>query len=714
MKKWLASLSMFVMIFSFALPGISNAADAPVFKDVGGTFWAKDAINSMAQLGVLGGYNDHTFKPNAPVTREEFATLITKSFFLDLPSADAAQTFADVSNSRWSFAAVEASKEFLTGYYPPSGKAFFDPTANATREDVAVALVKTLHYQPDDLQDPNILDRYNDYDSVSPNVSTYVALAVEKKLIAGYNDGTIKPDQPVTRAEAASLLYRVIKGASSDSQQGLTLNVDAPATTSTPTFYVTGDVTKGAKVYINDKEVEVVQGQFRVGYQLDQEGTFTYTISARIPGGKTQTVTKTIKFEKGAPVLDVKGVPDTTDKKTIDVSWTVKDDNDPNPVVYVNDERQSYSSSISIDLAEGDNIIKVRAENSFGKSTEIVKHVVFQTGGPVLTVQDVPATVNKQTLTVSWTVQDKNDSSPKVYVNDQLAYYGSSADVTLKDGTNTITIKAVNNLGKSTVVTKTVVFNGGGPQLTVDPLPDSTDKSSITVSWHVQDNNDSSPKVYVNGTYAYYGSSTSVDLTQGPNVITIRAVNSLGKTTEVTKTVNFVSGGPVLKVDSIPTSTSNNNLTVSWNVTDKNDSSPKVYVNGTYAYYGNSSNITLTPGLNTIKIKAVNSLGQTTEESHDITFDPPAPKLTLGYAPETTASSSITLTWTVSDDNDSSPKVFINDELISYGSMKNLSLNEGVNTFKIVASNSFGKTTTVNYTVTYTTTPPAPPAPSAP
>ena len=72
------------------------------------------------------------------------------------------------------------------------------------------------------------------------------------------------------------------------------------------------------------------------------------------------------------------------------------------------------------------------------------------------------------------------------------------------------------------------------------------------------------------------------------------------------------------------------------------------------------------------------------------------------YAPETTQQSSLTLTWTVSDENDASPLVYINDAIVSYGNSSRLSLKPGVNTFKIVASNSYGKTTTLNYAVTYT------------
>ncbi|QJD85952.1 S-layer homology domain-containing protein [Cohnella herbarum] len=702
MRKGARIFSAVLLMVTLAFPYLAYAEENIGFKDVGGTYWAQDEINSMAKLGLVKGYSDNTFKPNKPVTREEFAALIARAFYLDLLEDDKSPTFMDVTNTRWSFSAVEASKEFLTGYYPPSGKAFFDPTGKATREDVAVALVKTLNYQPDDLKDERVLDRFYDENEISPNMSSYVALAVENKLINGYSDWTFRPDQAVTRAEAAALLYRAIKGAAGDSQQALTLNVEVPDTTPTPTFYITGDVTKGATVFINNEEAEVVQGQFRVGFRLKEEGTYTYTVTARLAGGKTQSVTKTVKYEKGAPTLEVKGVPETTDKQMITVTWTVKDGNDPSPVVYVNGEKQ-YSSSAKaiIYLEEGNNDITVVAENSSGKSTKVVKRVVFQSGGPVLNVLNVPETTDKELLKVSWTVQDKNDNAPKVYLNGEQQY-GTTTHVNLKEGTNTLTFKAVNSIGKTTEVTKTVVLNGGAPVLTVDPVAESTNKNTIKISWNVQDKNDNSPKVYINGEQAY-NSGTTVSLKPGPNAITVKVVNKLGKSTEKSFNVTFSSDGPTLVVNPIPQTTDKKTVQVSWSVSDNNDNYPKVYLNDEQAY-GSSMSVSLVAGANTIKIKAVNSFGATKEETHTIVFEPPGPRLVLGYAPETTSSETITLTWTVSDENDSYPKVFVNDKQVNYNSM-NVILSPGPNTFRIVASNSLGKTTEVVYTVTYSPTP---------
>lgn len=626
MGKSKFKIVLMVLVFSLMIPSVSAYANSYyIFRDVSDTYWAKDEIHSLVQLGVIKGFEDKTFKPATPVTREQFAQLLMLAFYLDIPAEDSEQSYRDVGKSRWSFSAIEASKDFLTGYYPPNGKAFFDPTAKATREDVAVALVKTMNYQPDDLIDSDILDRYYDGDDVSPNLATYMGIAIEKKLMTGYEDGTLKPSAPVTRAEAAALIYRVLKGASGDSKATLELNVDVPEKTSTPTVYVTGDVNKGATVSINNKPVEVIQGQFRWAIKLEQEGTYTFTIVARIPGGKTETVTKKVVFEKGGPTLEVKGVPEQTDNKSVKVSWTAKDANDRNVTVFVNGEKQwSGATSTTVELQEGTNTIIVRAENSDGKSVEVKKQVVLTTGGPVLSVENLPETTDKETVNVRWTVKDKNDNAPVVYVNDEKQpSYSNSTSVKLKEGENKITVKATNDSGKTTTVVKSVTFNVGNSVLNVGDLPEITDKESVKLTWSVKDANDDSPTVYVN------------DESQGS--------------------------------------------------------------------YSSTTSIQLQPGMNTIKVRSVNKLGKTTEVTKNITFEPPAPVFTLTHAPETTTSQRITITWTLSDKNDSDVNLFLNDEqLYGYNKSYSVSLNEGENILKFVATNKYGKSTEVLYKVTYT------------
>jgi len=617
-KIAVAALLFFAPIKTYA-DGDINVTQVN-FVDIDTNYWASNAIMNLAKTNVISGYEDHSFKPDNHVTREEFASLIAKTFYLDLPGDGAKQTFYDVPSDRWSFPYIEASKEFLTGYYPPSGKSFFSPTLDATREDVAVALVKTLGYQPDELQDQNILERnFYDVDSISPSLRTYVALAVEKQLFSGYPDGTFKGDKQVSRAEVATLLYKIIKNAAADGESTLKLDVSVPETTSDGTFYVTGETTKGATVTINDKEVEVVQGQFKEGYKITQgEGSYKVVITARIPGGKTKTVTKEITFEKG---------------------------------------------------------------------------------GPKLTVDDIPEQTNKQSVTISWSVTDENNLGTTVYVNDEVQKnWTNSKTINLNEGSNTITVKAVNSIGKSTTVTKSITFNNGGPVLKVDDIPDTTDKDSVTISWSVSDQNDPSPKVYINDEEQYsWNTSKNIKLSEGVNTIVIKATNSSGKTSSITKTISLGTGAPTLKVGQIQGSTETEKLNVSWTVSDKNDSSPKVYINDEEQYaWTTSKTITLEPGENTIVFKAVNSSGKESVVSKTITFNPPAPKITPGYIPDSTSASSITLTWTISDKNDSSPKIYINDELqYSWNSSKTFTLTNGANQITLLGINKYGKQTTV-------------------
>ncbi|MNI31437.1 Cellulosome-anchoring protein precursor [compost metagenome] len=506
----------------------------------------------MNKKGYINGYEDESFKPENQITRQEFAKLISATFYLDIPSP-ATPSYYDVQPDQWSYNYVEASKDYLTGYYPPGGgKAFFSPETKATREDVAVALVKILGFTTSDLVDKNILQRkFKDIETISYGLRDYVAIATEKSLIGGYEDSTFRPDKPITRAEVATLLYRSVKSSSKDQSDGPVLKVSVPEKTSNGTFYIQGTVTNNAKVTINDQSIETTDGQFKEGFKLDEEGTFDIRIVAKLPSGKATTVTKKVTYEIAGPTLKVDDIPETTTSQTINISGTVSDKSDSNPVVYLNDKKiySSYGSfsESNISLEEGENILTFKAKNSNGKTTVVKKTITFSSGGPVLKVDDIPDTTTSQTISVSGTVSDKNDSSPVVYLNDKKIYssYGSfsESNVSLQEGENVLVFKAKNSNGKVTTITKKITFNVGGPILKVYDIPERTKLSTISISGTVSDKNDSSPVVYLNDVriYSSYGSfsESGIVLKLGQNVLTIKATNNLGKSTTVTKNVYY-------------------------------------------------------------------------------------------------------------------------------------------------------------------------------
>ena len=372
---------------------------------------------------------------------------------------------------------------------------------------------------------------------------------------------------------------------------------DIPETTQSEKITVSGTVESSSDdeysysypdVYLNNELISNYwSNKFESTVKLS-EGKNTLVFEAKDDHGKITTVTKTVTLNVGGPVIKFDYIPETTSNSSITLSGTIEDPNDNYPKFYINDELiNMYSKTFSrkLSLQEGENTFTFVAVNSSGKRTTETRTITLTSDGPKLMVDYIPETTTNKKLTVSWSVSDSNDNSPKVYVNDKYQYYGTSTTIDLVPGVNTITFKATNKLGKSTTVTKTITLSVPGPELTVGYIPETTTNKKLNVTWNVTDSNDQNPKVYVNDKYQYYATSTTIDLVPGVNTITFKATNELGLSTTVTKTITLSVPGPDLTVGYIPETTTNKKLNVTWNVTDSNDQNPKVYVNDKYQYY---------------------------------------------------------------------------------------------------------------------------------
>lgn len=213
MKKIICMGLVIAMLFSMAAISISaenTVNQAVTFQDVPADHWAYDAIQYFYNQNVIVGMGDETFAPDRFVTREEFAKLLAV-IFSRTQTAATEQTFSDVTPDMWSYNYIESVKEFLTGYYPTGAKPFFNPQGKAVREDIAYSLVKIIGLDKDGLKDKTVFDRFTDSDEISPSIKDYVGIAMENGLIRGYEDNTFRPDQGITRAETAMLLFRALK-----------------------------------------------------------------------------------------------------------------------------------------------------------------------------------------------------------------------------------------------------------------------------------------------------------------------------------------------------------------------------------------------------------------------------------------------------------------------------------------------------------------------
>lgn len=218
MKKT-ASIILTIIMFMLAIPVSAieygtEYQDIPTpqlqqkFSDVSKAHWAFEYIAEMANRGVISGYPDGTFLPENQVQRAEFAKIMVNAAGLRAVNNNVS-SFIDVYTSDWYCPYVETAKDYLAGYMTNSGM-IYKPETPALREDIAVTLVKLKGYDIS-LADESILAMFTDTYSISDSAKSYVAVAVERGLISGYEDKTFRGKSTISRAEAATLLWRAFQ-----------------------------------------------------------------------------------------------------------------------------------------------------------------------------------------------------------------------------------------------------------------------------------------------------------------------------------------------------------------------------------------------------------------------------------------------------------------------------------------------------------------------
>ncbi len=176
-----------------------DSVDRVTFSDVGYAHWAHYYITQMLEEEIIDGYNDGTYLPEKSVTRAEFAKMLavmTKNI------SDGENKYTDVKEGIWYLPYVNAVSEYID---TENGE--FRPEEPATREVVATAISKCLGYSLD-ASPETLKEKFTDADTVSEKNAAYVASAVSKGIIEGFDDGTIGGNQTLTRAQAATVLYR--------------------------------------------------------------------------------------------------------------------------------------------------------------------------------------------------------------------------------------------------------------------------------------------------------------------------------------------------------------------------------------------------------------------------------------------------------------------------------------------------------------------------
>lgn len=120
-----------------------NLTKDNAYSDVSDTAWYAAAVSTLSKMGVISGYPDGTFRPNAPITRAEFAAMIAR---FDETARSADTPFTDISG-HWAENAI--GKAYGNGWVEGSSKTVFCPESNLTRAETATLLNRVLHRLPE-------------------------------------------------------------------------------------------------------------------------------------------------------------------------------------------------------------------------------------------------------------------------------------------------------------------------------------------------------------------------------------------------------------------------------------------------------------------------------------------------------------------------------------------------------------------------------------
>ena len=161
------------------------------FSDVSADKWYNNAVSTLCHMGVLGGYSDGTFRPNAPITRAEFAKIAVS--FAQANGSAVYSYFTDVKTTDW-----------------------FAP---------------------------------------------YVTAAKDSGLIEGYSDGSFKPENRITRAEACAIVNRVLGRKPSKNHMKISGRIDWPDCTTADWFYEAIMEATNSHTYQMGKRVETWNGK---------------------------------------------------------------------------------------------------------------------------------------------------------------------------------------------------------------------------------------------------------------------------------------------------------------------------------------------------------------------------------------------------------------------------------------------------------------------
>lgn len=184
---------------------LMRGIDVPQFTDVAEDAWYHDYVYDLVYRGVVNGMTATTYEPEGKLTRAQFVKLLACSLeeAETLKTYEGQHPFTD-SEGHWAEAYIAWAKD--KGIVEGVSATEFDPEAPITREQMATIFGRYALKQGIELpKSDNAAGSFPDADKISEYAREFVELMRIAGILNGYEDGTFRPQGNATRTEAAKL-----------------------------------------------------------------------------------------------------------------------------------------------------------------------------------------------------------------------------------------------------------------------------------------------------------------------------------------------------------------------------------------------------------------------------------------------------------------------------------------------------------------------------
>lgn len=165
--------------------------------------WAYKQMKYLIDEGIMQGYDGGSYKPDGQVTRAEFTAFLDRSLKLE---TKAEISFPDVKPSHWYYSSV--AKAVHSGLVVGDDKGNFNPNKQISRQEMASMLKRTLEYLNIEGKDMSFV--FTDSDKIAKWAVDDVNFVLSVGIMAGQPNNKFAPLNNATRAEAATVIYRVL------------------------------------------------------------------------------------------------------------------------------------------------------------------------------------------------------------------------------------------------------------------------------------------------------------------------------------------------------------------------------------------------------------------------------------------------------------------------------------------------------------------------